>query len=70
MWQVYFFYAHHAAAVRKPTGNRSSSHLPLFQELLPVPVLTGTAKYDEKLLQHQDFLQLLSDFKLMSKDIK
>ena len=67
LWQIYFFYAHHASSVRKVIGRRAHSPAPSHSNQNQVKARTDTAKYDEKLLHHTDFLQLLGDFGLMSR---
>jgi hypothetical protein len=63
LWQIFYFYCHHAAMVKVAVLD------PLFpshesDNLLPV---TEIINFDEKLLLHEDFMQMLSDFKLTGR---
>ena len=77
MWQIYYFYSHHAASLSSSSCGQSTS-----RSSRAAPYLTAESGEEGRgvggcpvnesllLLSEEDYLQLLSDFKLAPSDLK
>ena len=74
LWQIYIFYSFHAATVKftRTTGKGNvalpGSPAPAIPPALVASLALQDTRHDKKLLNQNDFLQLLRDFRLLAID--